>query len=71
MFLLFMTQSGVGEGGIGHRLNIHPEDQVGYPNLMLSVLAAARDSGWVADHKGILLCIFLSLFRPKPFYYLL
>ena len=39
-------------------------------NLIFSVLAAARDSGWVADRKGILLCIFLFLFRLKPFYYL-
>ena len=39
-------------------------------NLVFSVLAAARDSGWVADRKGILLCIFLFLFRLKPFYYL-
>ena len=30
-FLLFMTESGVAEGGFGHRLKIHPEDSVCYP----------------------------------------
>lgn len=66
--LLFMTKCGVGEGGFGDSLNIHPEDQFfpPKPHFFVSWLQPETKDGLLILQESSLIFLFLSFFFLDP-----
>ena len=66
--LLFMTKCGVGEGGFGDSLNIHPEDQFfpPKPHFFVSWLQPETKDGLQILQESSLIFLFLSFFFLDP-----